>query len=71
MCGWQMIMENFIVAGILIVLISAVIFYLVREKKKGRKCIGCPYAKQCGNHCSGGCGGEGGQHKSQTASKKV
>ena len=35
-----MIMENFIVAGILIVLIGTVIFYLVREKKKGRKCIG-------------------------------
>lgn len=44
-------MENFIVAGILTVLIGAIIFYLVREKKKGRKCIGCPYAKQCMSKC--------------------
>ena len=52
-------MENFVVAGILIVLIGFIILYLVREKKKGRKCIGCPYAKQCDSHgyCNGGCGG--------------
>lgn len=50
-------MENLIAAGILIAVIGAIVFYLVREKKKGRKCIGCPYAKQCGSHCNGGCGG--------------
>ena len=51
-------MENLIVAGILIVLISTIIFYFVKEKKKGRKCIGCPYAKQCGSYCNGGCDGD-------------
>lgn len=52
-----MSMENFIVAGILIILIGAIILYLIREKKKGGKCIGCPYAKQCDrhDHCNGGC----------------
>ncbi len=50
-------MENFIVAGILIVLIGTIVFYLVREKKKGKKCIGCPYAKQCGNCHKDGCSG--------------
>ncbi len=57
-------MKNFIVIGILIVLIGAIIFYLVREKKKGRKCIGCPYANQCGSHCEDCCSGECGIRKS-------
>lgn len=51
-------MENFIVIGILVVIIGAVTFYLVREKKKGVKCVGCPHAKQCGGKCGGSCGGD-------------
>lgn len=50
-----MIMENYIVAGILIAIITGIILYLVRQKKKGVKCVGCPYAKQCGSTCSGNC----------------
>lgn len=37
-------MENFIIIAILIILVGAAIFYIYREKKKGRKCIGCPYS---------------------------
>ncbi len=44
-------MDNIIVIGILIVIIGAIIFYLIRERKKGIKCVGCPYAKQCGGKC--------------------
>lgn len=44
-------MENFIVIGILALIVGAIIFYLIREKKKGVKCIGCPYAKQCAGKC--------------------
>ena len=53
-------MENLIVAIILLAVIGAVVFYLVKEKKKGRQCVGCPYSKQCAEHCLGGtscCGG--------------
>lgn len=50
-------MENFIVAGILILIIGAISFYLVREKKKGVRCIGCPYAKQCSAKNRGKCSG--------------
>ncbi len=49
-------MENFIIIGILLVILGSVIFYIVREKRKGTKCIGCPYGKQCNGKCSGGCG---------------
>lgn len=50
-----MIMKTILLAGIVIVLIGTIIFYLIRERKKGRKCVGCPYAKQCGSHghCNG------------------
>jgi len=28
----------------------AIVFYIRREKKRGKKCIGCPYADQCAGH---------------------
>ena len=34
----------------IIALIAVVFFavrYIVREKKKGNKCVGCPYAGEC------------------------
>ena len=38
------------------VILSAIVFYIVREKKRGSKCIGCPYAKTCPKASQGGCG---------------
>ena len=45
-------MADFIVGGILVVLVGAAIAYIVKEKKKGTVCIGCPSAGTCGvkNH---------------------
>ena len=51
-------MENVIVVLILLAIATGIIWYLVRAKRKGEKCIGCPYAKQCGNKCNGGCSGK-------------
>ena len=48
-------MENVVVILILVAIASAIVWYLVRAKKRGEKCIGCPYAKQCGGKCNGGC----------------
>ncbi|MBQ6702055.1 MAG: FeoB-associated Cys-rich membrane protein [Clostridia bacterium] len=50
-------MVNAIVVIILVAITSAVVCYLVRAKKRGDKCIGCPYAKQCGSKCNVGCNG--------------
>ena len=40
-----------IVTVIAVLALAAVIFfavrYIVREKKKGSKCVGCPYAGEC------------------------
>ena len=48
-------MENFIVAAILVLAVGVAIFYIVKAKKSGKKCIGCPHADSCGK--SGGCSG--------------
>lgn len=53
-------MEDVIVILILVLLAAAIIWYLVRAKKRGEKCIGCPYAKQCGSKCNGTCSGKTG-----------
>ncbi len=45
---------NIIVIAIVAVIIGAICFYLYRQKKRGVKCIGCPYANQCAGKC-GGC----------------
>lgn len=49
-------MENFIVAGVVLIIVGTAIFYIRKEKKKGVKCIGCPMAGKCpsqnGGHCS-------------------
>ena len=46
-------MENVIVIAILLLLIGGAIWYIVKEKKKGTKCIGCPYANSCSSKASG------------------
>lgn len=48
-------MENVIVIMILLAIVAGIICYLVRAKKRGETCIGCPYAKKCGGKCNGGC----------------
>lgn len=48
-------MENVVVILILLAIVAGIIWYLVRAKKRGETCIGCPYAKQCSGKCSGGC----------------
>ena len=48
-------MENVIVVVILVAIAAGIIWYLIRAKKRGEKCVGCPYAKQCGSKCNGGC----------------
>ena len=45
-------MENAIVIVILAAIVAAIVLYLVKAKKRGEKCIGCPYAKQCSGKCN-------------------
>ena len=46
-------MTDLIVIGILIIVIGASVVYIVKEKKRGIKCIGCPHAGNCpGRNCA-------------------
>ena len=40
-------MIDFIVIVIIIGVLGLSIRYIIREKKKGVKCIGCPFAESC------------------------
>ena len=44
--------ENIIIIVILALIVAGAVLYLRREKKKGSKCIGCPYGGSCGGNCS-------------------
>lgn len=35
-------MENIIIVAIILVIVVLAITYIIKEKKKGKKCIGCP-----------------------------
>ena len=45
-------MENWIIVLILAAMVAAILVYLLRAKKRGETCIGCPYSKQCDGNCS-------------------
>ena len=38
---------DIIITLILVFVIGFAMFYIIREKKKGNGCIGCPYASSC------------------------
>ncbi|MBQ8767833.1 MAG: FeoB-associated Cys-rich membrane protein [Clostridia bacterium] len=42
-------MENFIIIAIVVLIVAFAVAYIVKAKKKGAKCIGCP----AGGNCSG------------------
>ena len=55
-------MADLIVAGIILAIVVLAVMYIVKAKKSGVKCIGCPAGGQCAHHkhnaqseCSCGC----------------
>lgn len=52
-------MTDLIVIAVLLIILGVAAGYVVKAKKRGQKCIGCPYSKTCSSGaCSCGCGGE-------------
>ncbi len=47
-------MEDILVLAILVAVLAAAIIYVVRAKKKGVKCVGCPHANTCGKNTENG-----------------
>lgn len=48
-------MEDVIVIGIVLLVLAAAVAYIVRAKKAGAKCIGCPAGCKCTGGGSGVC----------------
>jgi len=44
-------MKDFIIILVVVAIISLSVMYMVKEKKKGVKCIGCPSGGCCNCHC--------------------
>lgn len=44
-------MENFIIIAVLAIIIGAAIIYIIKSKKSGVKCIGCPSGATCAHKC--------------------
>ena len=40
-------MIDFIVVAILVVVVGAALAYIIKSRKNGIKCVGCPEAKNC------------------------
>lgn len=46
-------MTDLIVMIVVFLIVFLAARYIVREKKKGHGCIGCPHASKCGGNCHG------------------
>lgn len=45
-------MADIITGGIVVLLLGAAIAYIVKQKKRGVRCIGCSMGGTCGGNCS-------------------
>ena len=49
-----MTLIDYIILAALALIVAGIILYIRKEKKKGTKCIGCPYGGKCSGDCSKG-----------------
>lgn len=50
-------MQDLLIIGVVAVIVGLAAAYVIRAKKRGQKCIGCPDSSCCssGGKCEGGC----------------
>lgn len=51
-------MENIIAIIVILLIIGLAVFYIIRAKKQGQKCIGCPLSKTCSSNKKCNCNKE-------------
>ena len=54
-------MEDIIIVAVLAAILGLAAWYVIKAKKNGKKCIGCPDSGSCGSRASGCCGCNGGE----------
>lgn len=45
-------MIDVVIILIVAAILAAAVWYVIKEKKKGKRCIGCPCAGECGGCCA-------------------
>ena len=40
-------MTDYVIIGILLLIIGSAVFYIIKAKKNGARCIGCPMSGKC------------------------
>lgn len=46
-----MTFESILAIVLIALVVGGALTYVILAKKRGQKCIGCPYAKSCGGAC--------------------
>ena len=46
---------DIIAIAVILLVIGAATFYIIKSKKSGKKCIGCPDSSSCSGSCSSCC----------------
>ena len=50
--------ETWIAIGVIVLIVGLAAWYVIKAKRSGKKCIGCPNggcSSQCGGSCGCGC----------------
>ena len=50
-------MENIIAIVVILAIVGLAAGTIIKAKKRGQKCIGCPDSKYCSKNCTSSCGG--------------
>ena len=48
--------ETILALVFLALIVGGALAYMLIAKKRGQKCIGCPYSKSCSGSCEASCG---------------
>ena len=44
-------LPDYIAIGVILLVIGAAVAYIIKAKRSGKKCIGCPDSGSCGGAC--------------------
>ena len=47
--------ETWIAIGVIALIVGLAVIYVIKAKKSGKKCIGCPDSASCGRSAQSGC----------------
>ena len=46
-------MTDVLIALLIVLIVGFAVLYIVKAKRKGHKCIGCPDSENCNGNCAG------------------